>query len=156
MKYVIEDRDRHSNLRRYYWRKGLPKVRLRETPGTPEFATEVEAAIAIAMASKPICRPPGHYVYIIHAHGAGRVKIGISRNAEQRLANLQVGSELILRLARLYRVLSVDEARRIERAPISIWRSGARRESGSEFAWIMLPLRCRDSHRSPELRSTTC
>lgn len=135
MKYVIEDRDRHGNLRRYYGRKGLPKVRLRETPGTPEFATEVDAAIAIAMASKPICRPPGHYVYIIHAHGAGRVKIGISRDAERRLANLHrsaadkscgwrgsTGSAVSMR----HEGWSAQ--------PISIWRSGARRESGSEFA----------------------
>lgn len=43
--FVHCDRDRHGNVRRYYRRRvGEPKVRLREIPGTPEFAAEYAAA----------------------------------------------------------------------------------------------------------------
>lgn len=45
--YVHRDRDRHGNLRLYYRRRmGEPKIRLREKPGTAEFAAEYEAAHA--------------------------------------------------------------------------------------------------------------
>lgn len=45
--YVYSDRDRHGNVRRYYWRgKGHRKIRLRETPGTEAFAEEYRQAIA--------------------------------------------------------------------------------------------------------------
>ncbi len=36
--YVHEDVDRHGNVRVYFWRKGQRKVRMREAPGSPEFA----------------------------------------------------------------------------------------------------------------------
>jgi integrase len=36
-KYVHEDRDRHGNVRRYFWRRPGPKVRMHEEPGSPEF-----------------------------------------------------------------------------------------------------------------------
>ncbi|MGQ3310327.1 GIY-YIG nuclease family protein [Reyranella sp.] len=52
--------------------------------------------------------------------------MGISNNAERRLAYLQVGSGSILRLARLYRVRSVDEARQVESAThrhLARWRT---------------------------------
>ena len=43
--YVHADRDRHGNVRLYYRRRmGEQKIRLRERPGTPEFATEYAAA----------------------------------------------------------------------------------------------------------------
>lgn len=125
MKYVIEDRDRHGNLRRYYWRKGRPKVRLRAEPGTPEFAAEVEAA-RIAIHAPAPQRPIGHYIYIVHAHGSGRVKIGIAQDAEHRLRELQVGSGTVLRLSRLYRAAHRDEAKRVERSVhlhLAKWRA---------------------------------
>ncbi len=37
VKYVVEDRDRHGNVRLYYRRKGQPKVRLPGPKGSPEF-----------------------------------------------------------------------------------------------------------------------
>jgi integrase len=40
----IEDRDRHGNVRIYFRAKGGPKIRLRETPWTPEFMVEYDAA----------------------------------------------------------------------------------------------------------------
>jgi integrase len=36
-RHVTEDVDRHGNVRVYFRRKGQPKVRLTETPGTPAF-----------------------------------------------------------------------------------------------------------------------
>lgn len=46
-RYVYEDVDRHGNVRIYFWRgKGHRKTRLHAKPGTLEFRTEYEAALA--------------------------------------------------------------------------------------------------------------
>jgi len=37
LKYVVEDTDRHGNVRLYYRRAGHPKIRLRGPVGSPEF-----------------------------------------------------------------------------------------------------------------------
>ena len=44
-KFVVEEYDRHDNLRTYLRRRGRPKVRLQETVGTPEFDAEYLAAL---------------------------------------------------------------------------------------------------------------
>ncbi|MFM9850160.1 MAG: tyrosine-type recombinase/integrase [Hyphomicrobiaceae bacterium] len=36
--FVVEDVDRHGNVRYYFRRKGFPKVRIRALPGTQEFS----------------------------------------------------------------------------------------------------------------------
>lgn len=46
LKHLIEDCDRHGNVRLYVRVRGCRKVRLRETPGTAEFMTAYEAALA--------------------------------------------------------------------------------------------------------------
>lgn len=51
--HVVADTDRHGNVRIYYRRKGKAKVRLFETPGTPEFSRELEAAKEQADAEPP-------------------------------------------------------------------------------------------------------
>lgn len=51
--YVVADRDRHGNVRLYYWRKGRPKIRLRAEIGSAEFMAEVEAAKAASDATAP-------------------------------------------------------------------------------------------------------
>lgn len=38
MKHLYRDVDRHGNERYYFWRKGSRKIRIREIPGTAEFA----------------------------------------------------------------------------------------------------------------------
>ncbi len=44
--YVYEDRDRHGNVRVYFWRgKGFRKTRLKAERGTPEFAEEYKRAL---------------------------------------------------------------------------------------------------------------
>jgi integrase len=45
-RFVVQDKDRHGNVRTYLRRPGLPKVRLRETPGTDAFDTEYRKALA--------------------------------------------------------------------------------------------------------------
>lgn len=51
--YVVADRDRHGNVRLYYWRKGRPKIRLRADPGSAAFMAEVEAAKAASDSAAP-------------------------------------------------------------------------------------------------------
>jgi integrase len=46
MKYVVEDTDRHGNVRIYYRRPGQLKVRLRGPVGSPEFLIDYQAASA--------------------------------------------------------------------------------------------------------------
>ena len=43
-RYLIEDIDRHGNVRIYFRRKGQQKIRLRETPGTDAFDIEYQRA----------------------------------------------------------------------------------------------------------------
>lgn len=45
-KHVVEDADRHGNVRVYLRRKGFPKVRLMATPGTEAFDQEYRDALA--------------------------------------------------------------------------------------------------------------
>lgn len=44
-RHVLEDVDRHGNVRVYVRLKGRPKLRLRAQPGTPEFEAEYQAAL---------------------------------------------------------------------------------------------------------------
>lgn len=44
VKYVVEDTDRHGNVRLYYRKAGQPKVRLRGPIGSPEFLTDYRRA----------------------------------------------------------------------------------------------------------------
>jgi hypothetical protein len=54
LKYVVEDVDRHGNVRLYFRRKGQPKIRLRGVPGSQEFATAYQAALAgVGQAQQP-------------------------------------------------------------------------------------------------------
>lgn len=46
LKYVVEDTDRHGNVRLYYRRSGQSKVRLRGPIGSPEFLADYKNAAA--------------------------------------------------------------------------------------------------------------
>lgn len=46
MKYVVEDTDRHGNVRLYYRRSGQPKVWLRGPLGSPDFLADCKKAAA--------------------------------------------------------------------------------------------------------------
>src|SRR5437879_3043529 len=44
--YLVEDVDRHGNVRVYFRRPGKPKIRLYAAPGTPAFLEEYRRAVA--------------------------------------------------------------------------------------------------------------
>ncbi len=44
-RYLVEDTDRHGNVRIYFRYPGYRKIRLRETPTSPEFAERYSALI---------------------------------------------------------------------------------------------------------------
>lgn len=44
--FVVEDVDRHGNVRRYFRRKGQPKIRLRGLPGSTEFMNAYQVALS--------------------------------------------------------------------------------------------------------------
>jgi hypothetical protein len=52
-RYLVEDVDRHANVRIYFRRKGQPKIRLREIPGTDAFEKEYQRAFSAEMAPAP-------------------------------------------------------------------------------------------------------
>jgi integrase len=55
-KHIAEDVDRHGNVRIYFRRRGQPKIRLIETPGTAAFDTEYQRAFRgqlLAPSTKP-------------------------------------------------------------------------------------------------------
>jgi hypothetical protein len=45
LKYLVEDMDRHGNVRLYVRRAGQKKIRLRSKPGTDEFLLECRQAL---------------------------------------------------------------------------------------------------------------
>jgi site-specific recombinase XerD len=45
IKYIVEDVDRHGNVRIYFRRPGYKKIRLRGAPGSEEFQTAYSAAL---------------------------------------------------------------------------------------------------------------
>jgi integrase len=53
MKYVVEDTDRHGNVRIYYRRPGQPKVRLRGPVGSPEFLADYQRAASSKSQTTP-------------------------------------------------------------------------------------------------------
>src|SRR6266853_712154 len=48
-RFLVEDVDRHGNLRIYFRRKGQPKIRLTEMPGTAAFDAEYQRALNAAL-----------------------------------------------------------------------------------------------------------
>jgi integrase len=56
-KYVVKDVDRHGNIRVYFRRKGQPKIRLTELPGTEAFDREYQRAFRCELT--PAARPDG-------------------------------------------------------------------------------------------------
>lgn len=59
LRYVYEDRDRHGNVRVYFWRgKGYPKVRIKEAPGTAAFGEAYERLLGNDTAAEPEINDP--------------------------------------------------------------------------------------------------
>jgi integrase len=57
--YLMQDVDRHGNLRSYVRKKGKPKIRIRATVGTPEFSAQYEAALRKLNADAASLAPQG-------------------------------------------------------------------------------------------------
>ncbi len=74
-RYVHEDRDRHGNVRVYFWRRPGPKVRLTETPGSPEFASRYRELLdgAAPDASKPQRPVEGTFRWLVSRYVASQV-----------------------------------------------------------------------------------
>ena len=53
LKYVVEDTDRHGNVRIYLRKPGHSKIRLKSQPGTQEFLDEYRSALNGAMPKAP-------------------------------------------------------------------------------------------------------
>lgn len=51
--YLCKDRDRHGNVRFYFRRAGVRKIRLRATPGTADFQAAYEVAKAQVLVQRP-------------------------------------------------------------------------------------------------------
>jgi integrase len=65
-RFLVEDVDRHGNIRIYFRRKGKPKIRLRETPGTDAFDKEYQGAFRGALI------PPSGNQHTVAAMGTMR------------------------------------------------------------------------------------
>jgi hypothetical protein len=52
VRFVVEDVDRHGNIRTYFRRKGCRKVRMQARPGTPEFFEEYQRLLVQSDAGK--------------------------------------------------------------------------------------------------------
>jgi integrase len=66
-KFLIEDRDRHGNVRVYLRLPGKPKVRLRADPETVEFLAEYQAAVAGELVTAAPRKPSGPAPGTLHA-----------------------------------------------------------------------------------------
>ena len=68
LRYVHQDVDRHGNVRTYFWRKGGPKIRIREQLGSQAFLDVYRTLLADSqsgtlIASKPRLRSPDEGTY---------------------------------------------------------------------------------------------
>lgn len=98
LKYIMQDRDRHGNVRWYFRRPGNGKIRLPCGPDSPKFTAAYEAALR----SEPIAKDepsllkaqPNYgglgFVYFMVA--GDFVKIGYSADPLARAAGVQTGS----------------------------------------------------------------
>jgi integrase len=111
-KFLAEDVDRHGNARIYFRRKGHPKIRLSETPGTAAFDREYQRAFA---------GDPMEHAALVRATGAGHTGPGTMRwLCEQYFASaafqdLDPGTRQVRR-----RILDAI-CQRTGAAPISAW-----------------------------------
>jgi integrase len=64
LKYLVEDMDRHGNVRLYFRRKGQPKIRLPGLPGSDEFMEAYRAARAGLI--KPVSASPARPQRAVH------------------------------------------------------------------------------------------
>jgi len=76
-RFLVEDIDRHGNVRVYFRRKGQPKIRLFEMPGTPAFDAEYQRAfngeVKLPSASQHTVWMPGTLGWLCEQYYASAV-----------------------------------------------------------------------------------
>jgi integrase len=107
LKFVNQFRDRHGKLRHYFRRPGSRSVPLLGIPGSIEFMSAYQAALAT------IAPPPASPKHVIHGSLA-EVTAGYFRSAA--FANLSVSSQHVYRLV-LNPVLTVHGHRLVREMP---------------------------------------
>jgi len=70
IRYVHQDVDRHGNVRTYFWRKGGPKIRIREDLASQAFLDVYRALLADSQDGKLSKRPK---------HTGGQPELGTYR-----------------------------------------------------------------------------
>ena len=79
-RFVVEDIDRHGNVRVYFRRKGQPKIRLFEMPGTAAFDAEYQRAfngeVKLPSASQHTVWMPGTLGWLCEQYYASAVFSG--------------------------------------------------------------------------------
>lgn len=87
LKHLVEDRDRHGNVRRYVRLPGRVKVRLRLSPSDPGFMAAYTAALAGAVIS-PGRAPRGSFLHLCHRYFASSTytRLDVSTRNWQRRA----------------------------------------------------------------------
>lgn len=73
LRFVVEDVDRHGNVRTYFRRKGHPKVRLPGLPGSREFMDAYQAALdarSVARRQRSVPAAKGTFRYVCVAYYA--------------------------------------------------------------------------------------
>jgi integrase/recombinase XerD len=88
-KHLVEDRDRHGNVRLYVRIPGRPKVRIRACFGTDEFMAAYNAAVAEQVTKPPQAKEakPGSFRHLCiryYASAAYKALDGSTRNWQRR------------------------------------------------------------------------
>jgi integrase len=68
LRHVIEDMDRHGNVRIYVRRKGQQKIRLRSEPGTEAFLREYREALAKPQSAQSRATPTGSLRWLVEQY----------------------------------------------------------------------------------------
>ena len=94
-KHLVEDRDRHGNIRLYVRIPGRPKVRIRASFGTDEFIAAYNAAISdhVAAPRQANEAKPGSFRYLcIRYYSKGdRFRVGCDQWAATTSGNVCIG-----------------------------------------------------------------
>ena len=85
--FLVSDTDRHGTTRFYVRRKGVPKVRLRAKPGSPEFETEYRAALGQmeTWAPEPSKEGTWHWLCQLYVSSAEFRRLNVSTQHARRL-----------------------------------------------------------------------
>lgn len=144
LKHIIEDTDRHGNVRVYFRKRGWPKVRLLEKPGSEAFLVEYRrAAAGEAPKVKQMLsvRPTGDtlaWLLLRYFESAEFKRLNAST---QRVRRLILGHIADVDGSKPYRLMETKHVRRIRdlRAEKPEAANGRVKALRAVFAWAVLP-----------------